>query len=146
MFLLFQVSIIPGFPLLVLVYYLYRAFTAINWSNVFSLHPEGPRLDYLKAPVLFAFLPIFEGGPTEEVPWYISIFKYDVNRYGGLAKKKQMAYEMNAAKEVGKTIDMSSMGLDETTLKTVLTELKSVVSDEPRGTLKDVLQSLKNLA
>lgn len=146
MFLLFQVSLIPGFPFIVLVYYLYRAVAAINWSNVFSLNPDGPRLDYLKAPVLFAFLPIFEGAPTEEVPWYISIFKYDVNRYGGLAKKKQLAYEMNAGKLIGKTIDSASLGFDETTLKQVLTELKSVVPDGPPGSLKDVLQSLKNLA
>jgi hypothetical protein len=53
---------------------------------------------------------------------------------------------MNAAKAVGKTVDTSGLGLDETKLKDILTELKSVVSEAPAGSLKDVVQSLKNLA
>jgi hypothetical protein len=145
MFLLFQVSLIPGFPLIVLFYYIYRSFTAVNWGNFFSLHPAGPRLDLLKAPVLFAFLPILEGGPDEQVPWYMSIFKYDVNRYGGLAKKKQMAYEMSAAKLVGKTLDPSSFGLDEKTFNQLMCELKSVLSGT-YSTLDDTFQALKKLA
>ena len=145
MFLLFQMSIIPGFPFLVLSYYLYRSFASVNWGNVFSLHPEGPRLDYMKAPVLFAFLPILEGRDDEKVPWYMSIFKYDVNRYGGLAKKKQMAYEINAAKAVGKTLDPSMFGLDEKKLNDILCELKTILAGTGRGTLKEVFDSLKAL-
>jgi hypothetical protein len=144
MFLLFQVSLIPGFPILVLFYYLYRAFVAINWGNVFSLNPAGPRLDLLKAPVLFAFLPIFEGGADEQVPWYMSIFKYDVNRYGGLAKQKQMAYEMNAAKLVGKTLDPSSFGLDEKTFNQILCDMKSILSGTSTS-FSDTFKSLKAL-
>jgi hypothetical protein len=145
MFLLFQVSLIPGFSILVLAYYIYRSFIAVNWGNVFSLNPAGPRLDLLKAPVLFAFLPIFEGRADEVVPWYMSIFKYDVNRYGGLAKKKQMAYEMNAAKLVGQTLDASSFGLDEKSFNQVMCELKSVLSGT-YSTLDDAFKSLKQLA
>jgi hypothetical protein len=145
MFLLFQISLIPGFSIFVLAYYIYRSFVAVNWGNVFSLNPAGPRLDLLKAPVLFAFLPIFEGRADEQVPWYMSIFKYDVNRYGGLAKKKQMAYEMSAAKLVGKTLDSSSFGLDEKTFNQLLCELKSVLSGT-YSTIDDTFQALKKLA
>ncbi len=145
MFLFFQISLIPGFSILVFVYYLYRSFTAVNWANVFSFHPAGPRLDYMKAPVLFAFLPIFEGRADEQVPWYYSIFKYDVNRYGGLAKKKQMAYEMSCAKLVGKTLDASSFGLDAKTFDDILCELRGIVSGTSRGSFGDVLTSLKGL-
>ena len=144
MFLLCQVSLIPGFTMIVFFYYLYRSFVAVNWGNVFSLHPEGPRLDYMKAPVLFAFLPIFEGGPNEEVPWYISIFKYDVNRYGGLAKKKQMAYEINAGKLVGKTLDPSSFGLEDKKFNEILCELKSVLAGTSSG-FQQVMDGLKTL-
>lgn len=144
MFLLFQVSLIPGFPFLVLVYYIYRSFTAVNWGNVFSLNPAGPRLDLLKAPVLFAFLPIFEGRADEQVPWYMSIFKYDVNRYGGLAKKKQMGYEMNAAKLVGQQLDPSSFGLDDKTFNQILCDLKSVLAGTTYN-LSDTFKSLKGL-
>jgi len=141
MFILFQVSLIPAFPFLVLAYYIYRSFTAVNWGNVFSLNPAGPRLDLLSAPVLFAFLPIFEGKAEEQVPWYMSIFKYDINRYGGLAKKKQMAYEMSAAKLVGKKLDPASFGLDEKTFNQILCDLKSVLS----GTSYDLSNTIKNL-
>lgn len=145
MFLFFQICLIPGFPALVFVYYLYRSFTAVNWANVFSFNPPGPRLDYMKAPVLFAFLPIFEGRADEQVPWYYSIFKYDINRYGGLAKKKQMAYEMSCAKLVGKTLDPSSFGLDAKTFDSILCELRGIVSGTSRGSFGDVLTSLKGL-
>jgi hypothetical protein len=75
----------------------------------------------------------------------MSIFKYDVNRYGGLAKKKQMAYEMSAAKLVGKTLDSSSFGLDEKTFNQLLCELKSVLSGT-YSTIDDTFQALKKLA
>ena len=144
MFLLFQVSFLPGFTIMVFLYYLYRAFTAVNWGNIFTFRPEGPRMDYMKAPVLFAFLPIFEGAAEEQVPWYFSIFKYDINRYGGLAKKKQLAYEINAAKQVGKTIDATMFSMDEKTFEEYLNEMKSVLVG-PRGTFSDVVESLKKL-
>lgn len=144
MFVMFQIGIIPFFPLIVFVYYLFRAFTAVNWSNIFTFRPEGPRMDYMKAPVLFAFLPIFEGAADEQVPWYFSIFKYDMNRYGGLAQKKRLAYEINAAKQVGKTIDAKMFSMDESTFQERLNEMKSVLVG-PRGTFSDVLESLKKL-
>lgn len=144
MFLMFQMSFIPGFSILVFLYYLYRAFTAVNWGNIFTFHPEGPRMDYMKAPVLFAFLPIFQGAAEEQVPWYFSIFKYDINRYGGLAKKKQLAYEINAAKQVGKTIDAKMFSMDEKTFEEYLNEMKSVLVG-PRGTFSEVVESLKKL-
>jgi hypothetical protein len=145
MFLLFQVCLIPGFPVLVLLYYIYRSFRAVNWGNVFTLDPKGPRLDYLKAPVLFAFLPIFEGRADEKVPWYISIFKYDINRYGGLAKKKQMAYEMQCAKLVGKELDASSFGMTPQSFDEILCELKTIVTGTSRGSFQDVVQALGKL-
>lgn len=144
MFLLFQMSLIPGFPFLVLFYYLYRAFVAVNWGNFFSLNPAGPRLDLINAPVLFAFLPIFEGKADEQVPWYMSIFKYDVNRYGGLAKKKQMSYEMSAAKLVGKTLDPASFGLDEKTFNQILCDMKSILSGTSIS-ISDTFKTLKAL-
>jgi len=143
MFLMFQMSLIPGFPFLVFLYYVYRSFRSVNWSNVFTFHPTGPRMDYMTAPVLFAFLPIFEGRGDEKVPWYLSIFKYDVNRYGGLAKKKQIAYEMLCAKAVGKTLDASAFDLPEATFNDVMCELKSVVTGSHGGSFGEVLDALK---
>jgi hypothetical protein len=143
MFILFQVSLVPGFPFLVFLYYIYRSFRAVNWSNVFTFHPTGPRMDYMVAPVLFAFLPIFEGRGDEKVPWYLSIFKYDVNRYGGLAKKKQMAYELGCANAVGKTLDASAFDLPESTFDEMMCELKAVVTGSHGGSFGEVLDALK---
>lgn len=145
MFLLFQICLIPGFPFLVFLYYLYRSFRAVHWANVFTLNPKGPRLDYLKAPVLFAFLPIFEGRADEKVPWYLSVFKYDVNRYGGLAKKRQIAYEMQSASLVGKDLDAAAVGLTPQSFDEILCDLKSIVTGSSRGTLKDVVDALGKL-
>jgi hypothetical protein len=142
MILMMQFSFIPGLSILVFAYYLYRAFVAVNWTNVFSFNPEGPRMDYMKAPVLFAFLPIFEGAKDEKVPWYFSIFKYDVNRYGGLAKKKQIAYEISAAKLVGKRLDPSDFDMEPKTFEEVLSEVKSYLLGES-NTFDDALSMLK---
>ncbi len=154
MFIMFQIGLIPGFSIIVLLYYLYRAFDAINWNNVFSFHPQGPRMDYMKAPVLFAFLPIFEGAQDEKVPWYMSIFKYDVNRYGGLAKKKQLAYEMTAAGLVGKTIDSKTFGevisniqssmTGNETFDDLLSSIKSI-TNEQQSTFQNAVDNLKKL-
>lgn len=145
MFIMFQVSLIPGFPFLVLLYYIYRSFRAVNWSNVFTFHPTGPRMDYMAAPVLFAFLPIFEGRGDEKVPWYLSIFKYDVNRYGGLAKKKQIAFEMSCANLVGKAVDASAFDLPEATFNEMMCELKSVLTGSHSGSFGEVLDALKKV-
>lgn len=144
MIIMVQFGFIPGFSVLVFVYYLYRAFVAINWTNFFSFHPEGPRMDYMKAPVLFAFLPIFEGGKDEQVPWYYSIFKYDRNRYGGLAQKKQMAYEISAGKLVGKQLSPSDFDMEPKTFEEVLSEVKSYLLGQS-NTFDDALKMLKNL-
>ncbi len=143
MFVLFNYSMVPGFWILVILYYLYRAFKAVNWGNVFTLKPQGPRMDYLLAPVLFAFLPIFEGDANEVVPWYYSIFKYDVNAYDGLAKKKRMAYEINAARLVGKKLDPALYGLDDKSFNQILCDLKSVLINEPTNAIEEALNNVK---
>ena len=71
-------------------------------------------------------------------------FKYDVNRYGGLAKKKQMAYEINAGKLVGKTLDPSSFGLEDKKFNEILCELKSVLAGTSSG-FQQVMDGLKTL-
>jgi len=144
-FLLFQISLIPGFSTIVLVYYLYRAFTAINWGNVFTFNPSGPRMDYMKAPVLFAFLPIIEGAKDSVIPWYLSIVHYDANLYGGLAEKKKIAYEVAAAEAVGKHLDASMFGLDNATFESMVCNLKSAALGFQKSTLRDALDSLKAL-
>lgn len=140
MFILFQVSFIPGFSIMVLIYYLYRILASISsWSL------SGPTIDWVKAPVLFAFLPIFEGRPDEKVPWYISIFKYDYNRYGNLAQKKQLAYEATAAKMVGKELDASSVGMDEATFAQIVAEIQSVLAGVSRGSFQETIDGVKKL-
>ena len=136
---------IPGMTFLILVYYLYRAFAAVNWGNVFTFHPTGPRMDYLKAPVLFAFLPIFEGSKDQEVPWYLRLFHYDANDYGELPNKKRIAYEMAAADAVGKVLDASMLGLDSETFEHMICELKSAMLGIQKTNFNDVLQALKGL-
>lgn len=144
-FLLFQFSFIPGFSLFIFFYYLYRAADAINWGNVFSWNPTGPRMDYMKAPVLFAVLPLIEGAKNTTIPWYYSIFHYDANLYGGLAEKKRIAYEIAAAEAVGKKLDASMLGLDDTTLNDMICSLKSATLGFQKSTLKDALDSLKGV-
>lgn len=143
--LLFQFSLIPGFPFLVMAYYAFRAFTAINWGNVFTLNPSGPRMDYMKAPVLFAFLPIFEGAKDQVIPWYLSILHYDANLYGGLAMKKRIAYEAKAAEAVGKKLDSSMFDLDDKTFDQIVCDLKSATLGIQKTTFTDVIDSLKGL-
>lgn len=127
MIVLFYGSLIPGFKFMVVLYYVYRAITAINWGNMFALNPEGPRMDYMLAPVLFTFLPIYEAKEGEAIPWYMWPWKYNAGTYDGLAKKKQMAFEMNAAKLVGVQLDPSVFGMDSKTFNQVICELKSVL-------------------
>ncbi len=145
MFILFNYSMVSGLWIVVVLYYLYRAIKAVNWTNLFSLKPEGPRMDYLTAPVLFAFLPLYEAAADEEVPWYYSIFKYDPNLYGGLAKKKAMAYEMNAARLVGAPLDPSQFGMDEQSFNQVLCDLKSVLVNEPSNSFERVIESVRSV-
>jgi hypothetical protein len=142
-FLLFQFSLIPLFPFLLFFYYLFRTFDAINWGNVFSFNPTGPRMDYMKAPVLFALLPIIEGDKNTTIPWYLSILHYDANLYGGLAEKKKIAYEIAAADAVGKKLDPSMFGMDGATFDTILSNLKSAVLGFQKATFTNVLDSLK---
>lgn len=122
-FLLCQVSLLPGFSIVLTLYYFYRAFVAINWGNVFTFEPSGPMMDYMKAPVLFAFLPLLEGG--KNLPWYLSIVHFDPNLYDGLAQKKKIAYEMAAGLAVGKQLDPSMLNIEERTLDDVLSDMKS---------------------
>lgn len=136
---------IPGMSTLIFFYYLYRAFAAVNWGNVFTFNPTGPRMDYLKAPVLFAFLPIFEGTKDQAVPWYLRLFYFDTNDYGELPKKKRIAYEMAAAAAVGKTLDGSALGLDDVTFENMVCELKSAMLGIEKTNFQDVLQALKGL-
>jgi hypothetical protein len=143
MFLMFQISIIPGFPFIALLYYIFRAGSAINWGNVFG--GDGPRMDYMKAPVLFAFLPLLESKPGEVVPWYQYLFKYNVEAYGGLVTKKRLAYEMGASELVGGTVDSSAFGLTEETFNQLVCDLKSAALGVKKGTFKDVIDSLKAL-
>lgn len=143
MFLMFQISIIPGFPFIALIYYMFRAGSAINWGNVFG--GDGPRMDYMKAPVLFAFLPLLESKPGEVVPWYQYLFKYNVEAYGGLVTKKRLAYEMSAAELVGATVDASSFSLSGETFDQLVCDLKSAALGIKKGTFKDVVDSLKAL-
>ena len=143
MFLLFQISLIPGFPFLALIYYMFRAGSAINWGNVFG--GDGPRMDYMKAPVLFAFLPLLESKPGEVVPWYQYLFKYNVEAYGGLVTKKRLAYEMSAAELVGGTVDASTFGLTGETFDQLVCDLKSAALGIKKGTFQDVVDSLKAL-
>lgn len=143
-FIMFQASLIPGFPILILLYYFYRAFVGINWGNVFTLNPSGPRVDYMKMPVLFAILPIFEGAKTKTIPWYASIVHYDANSYGGLAEKKRIAYEMEAAEAVGKTLDASMFHMDVGTFAEMMSSLKSSLLGFQKSTLRDSLDALKN--
>jgi len=144
-FLLFQISLVPGISYMIFFYYLYRAFSAVNWGNVFTLNPTGPRMDYLKAPVLFSFLPIFQGTKDQVIPWYLRLFHYDANDYGGLADKKRIAYEMAAAAAVGKTLDPSMLGLDSVTFENMVCELKSAMLGIQKTNFQDVVIALKGL-
>ena len=143
MFLLFQVSLIPGFPFLVFAYYLYRAFSALNWGNIFTLNPTGPRMDFLKAPVLFAFLPLLEGGQNEKVSWYWRPFKYDVNDYGGLAQKKRLLYEQNAGILVGKEINGPTL---QEKFSQIVANVQTLLTNVPRGTLEEAVEGIKKQA
>jgi len=127
MVILFYACLIPGFNFMVFFYYLYRALSAVNWGNVFSRNPEGPRMDYMLAPVLFTFLPLSEAKEGDVIPWYMWPWQYYESAYDGLAKKKRMAYEINAAKLVGKDLDPSIFGLDSKTFNQVICELKYVL-------------------
>ncbi|NBO60975.1 MAG: hypothetical protein EBU82_08400 [Flavobacteriia bacterium] len=143
MFILFQVSLIPSFPFLAFLYYAYRSIRAVNWGNLFS--GEGPRMDYMKAPILFAFLPISVSKPGEQLSWYQYLYKYNVDAYDGLAKKKQMAYEIQAADLVGSVLDPSTYGLEETTFNQLVCDLKSATLGVKKGSFQDVIDSLKAL-
>jgi hypothetical protein len=143
MFILFQVSLVPGFPFLVLVYYLYRAIRAVNWGNLFG--GEGPRFDFVKAPILFAFLPMVESKPGEEMSWYEYLYKFNIDSYDGLAQKKRLAYEMQSAELIGGEVDPSKYGLSETTFNQLLCDLKSATLGVKKGTFQDVIDSLKAL-
>lgn len=79
---------------LLFVYYLYRAIMAFVSST------DGA-VDWMSIPILFTFLPLSERNPDEEMPFYKYFYKYDGTLYGGLAKKKQDAYEVQSAAMVG---------------------------------------------
>jgi hypothetical protein len=143
--LLSKFGFIPFFPYLLFFYYLYRSFTAINWGNVFTFEPTGPRMDYMKAPVLFAFLPLIQGKKDQSVPWYMRLVYYDANDYGGLPDKKRVAYEMAAADAVGKILDASMLGLDNVTFESMMCELKSAMLGIQKTNFQDVVQALKGL-
>lgn len=141
--LMFYGSFIPGFQYVIVFYYLYRALSAVNWGNALSFSPEGSRMDYMLAPVLFTFLPLSEAKEGTVIPWYMWPWQYYESAYDGLAKKKAMAYEMNAAKLVGKTLDPSQFGLDSKTFNQVLCELKSVLLTSEKGSIQDVMDAVK---
>lgn len=143
MFILFQVSMVPGFPFLVLAYYLYRGIRAVNWGNLFG--GDGPRMDYVKAPILFAFLPMVGSKPGEEMSWYEYLYKYNMDSYDGLALKKKIAYEVEAADLIGGSVDPSSFGLADTTFNQLVCDLKSAALGVKKGTFQDVIDSLKAL-
>ena len=144
-FIMCHVGMIPMFPFLLMFYYFFRAFTAINWGNVFTLEPSGPMMDYMNAPVLFALLPIIEGSKTQKIPWYLSIIHYDANLYDGLAEKKRFAYEMEAALAVGKQLDPSMLNMDPGAFDATISNLKSSLLGIHKSTLKDAIDSLKTL-
>ncbi len=142
MIILFYGSVIPGFKFIVVFYYLYRAISALNWGNLFSMNPQGPRMDYMQAPVLFTFLPIYEAKEGDAIPWFMWPWQYSASAYDGLAKKKMMAYEMNAAKLVGKTLDPSIFGMDSKTFNQVICELKSVLLQSDKDKKDDAMSPL----
>jgi hypothetical protein len=102
-------------------------------------------MDYMKAPILFAFLPIAVSKPGEQLSWYQYLYKYNVDAYDGLAKKKQMAYEIQAADLVGSVLDPSTYGMEETTFNQVVCDLKSATLGVKKGSFQDVIDSLKAL-
>lgn len=145
MFVQFKFSLIPGLQVFIFFYYIYRTYSAINWGNLFT--NKGPWLDYLQAPVLFAFLPLIEGGDSDSLLWKIVAYfvRYDGNLYGGLAKKKKIAYEALCAKQVGQTLDPSSLGVTQESLDSLLCEMKSILAGSYDKQLKDLLEDLKKL-
>jgi hypothetical protein len=137
-----QYFMIPGvIPVVLFLYYIVRVIQAIIPENFFSFDPQGPRMNYLSAPVLFNVLPLMEASKTQVIPWWISIITYDPNLYGGLAAKKRIAYEMEAAELVGKKVS----GLNEATLNEILCELKSAVLGIEKDKFTNVITSLKAL-
>ncbi len=137
-----QAFIIPGvIPLILFIYYIFRSISAINPEHFFSLNPTGPRMNYLQAPVLFNVLPLFPTAPGTKWPWYLSLLWYNPEMYGGLAEKKRLAFEMDAAALVGKKVE----GLDSVTMEQILCDLKSAVLGIEKDKFKAVLGSLKDL-
>jgi hypothetical protein len=63
---------------------------------------------------------------------------YNPEMYGGLAEKKRIAFEMEAAEAVGKKLQ-----LDAATLEQILCDLKSAVLGIEKDKFTAVLQSLK---
>ncbi len=94
----------PFFPYLALGYYFYRAAAAFQLKNFFS--GEGPLMDYVSAPVLFALFPLFEAQST--LSKILPIFHYNTSWYDNVIQKKRDAYERDAASLVGKIFNPST--------------------------------------
>jgi hypothetical protein len=139
--LLCQSFIIPGvIPVVLFLYYLVRSVSAINFEHFFSFDPKGPRMNFLQAPVLFNVLPLFPASPSQKLPWWLTLVMYNPEMYGGLAEKKRLAFEMDAATVVGKKVE-----LDAATLEQILCNLKSAVLGIEKDKFTAVLTSLKGL-
>lgn len=142
-FLNFTFNMLPGnfIPYVIMAYYiLYRVPNAVNFSNIVeSLKGKsaGPWLDYMKAPVLFGFLPVMEAEPDEPVFWMLRLFKYSPSDYDGLAKKKKNAYLESCAKLVGKKYS------EVRTLDQVMCDLKSALLNSPKDPFAEAVTALK---
>jgi len=134
-----QFFIVPGvIPFVLLMYYAIRSISAINFEHFFSFEPKGPRMNFLQAPVLFNVLPLFPASPSQKLPWWLTLIMYNPEMYGGLAEKKRIAFELEAAEAVGKKLQ-----LDAATLEQILCDLKSAVLGIEKDKFTAVLQSLK---
>lgn len=132
MIIMCTIGIIPSFPWIALAYYIYRAISAISFTN------EGFKMDYVSAPILFALIPLFEG---DSIANNFPLFSYNPMWYDGAVAKKRRLYEEDAAARVGKTL-----GIIETTLDKALCDMKSAVLDVGSVTLSDAVEGLKKVA
>jgi hypothetical protein len=134
MLIMFNFSLIQGvIPIAAFLYYVYRILSSItSWSFT-----SGVTIDWVKAPVLFAFLPLIE---SQTVPWYLRIFSYNVNSYNGLAQKKKLAYEERAALLVGKEFIPKTL---EEKFSQIIQTAQTLLTNVPRGTLEEAVEGIK---
>lgn len=133
MFVLCTIGFIPFFPWIALFYYIYRAISAISFTN------DGYKMNYVSAPVIYALIPLFE--KDELMKYTIPFLWYNPNWYDGAVAKKRRAYEEDAASRVGKTLSVI-----ETTLDNALCDMKSAVLNVGSDILSDAVEGLKKVA